>query len=186
VFPYLTRSIRYFRVTVIPADKLYYYYVSTVGVHFARCTFCRSAHARGRTLPRTFHPPCSHSRYSRRPAAHSILRAATAVIPSSPRQSAPPHLTPLFPALDASLPQRPASPAHPSRPPSPLPEAASSAAGLRKGFHPAARARVSIPRSHPALLVADSIAQSVGVLGPTAHPGMPLKVFLGVGRYRRL
>ena len=166
----MTRSIRYFRVTVIPADKLYYYYVSTVGVHFARCTFCRSAHARGRTLPRTFHPPRSHSRYSRRPAAHSILRAATAVIPSSPRQSAPPHLTPLFPALDASLPQRPAPPAHPSRPPSPLPEAA----------------RVSIPRSHPALLVADSIAQSVGVLGPTAHPGMPLKVFLGVGRYRRL
>jgi hypothetical protein len=26
----------------------------------------------------------------------------------------------------------------------------------------------------------------VGVLGPTAHPGMPLKVFLGVGRCRRL
>jgi hypothetical protein len=28
--------------------------------------------------------------------------------------------------------------------------------------------------------------ESVGVLGPTAHPGLPLKVFLGVGRYRRL
>jgi hypothetical protein len=27
---------------------------------------------------------------------------------------------------------------------------------------------------------------AVGVLGPTAHPGMPLKVFLGVGRCRRL
>jgi hypothetical protein len=26
----------------------------------------------------------------------------------------------------------------------------------------------------------------VGVLGPTAHPGMPLKVFLGVGWCRRL
>jgi hypothetical protein len=26
----------------------------------------------------------------------------------------------------------------------------------------------------------------VGVLGPTAHPGLPLKVFLGVGRRRRL
>jgi hypothetical protein len=26
----------------------------------------------------------------------------------------------------------------------------------------------------------------VGVLGPTAHPGLPLKVFLGVGRCRRL
>jgi hypothetical protein len=23
---------------------------------------------------------------------------------------------------------------------------------------------------------------TVGVLGPTAHPGLPLKVFLGVGR----
>jgi hypothetical protein len=28
--------------------------------------------------------------------------------------------------------------------------------------------------------------QAVGVLGPTAHPGLPLKVFLGVGRCRRL
>jgi hypothetical protein len=27
---------------------------------------------------------------------------------------------------------------------------------------------------------------AVGVLGPTAHPGLPLKVFLGVGRCRRL
>jgi hypothetical protein len=27
---------------------------------------------------------------------------------------------------------------------------------------------------------------SVGVLGPTAHPGLPLKVFLGVGRCQRL
>jgi hypothetical protein len=26
----------------------------------------------------------------------------------------------------------------------------------------------------------------VGVLGPTAHPGLPLKVLLGVGRCRRL
>jgi hypothetical protein len=26
----------------------------------------------------------------------------------------------------------------------------------------------------------------VGVLGPTAHPGLPLKVFFGVGRCRRL
>jgi hypothetical protein len=29
-------------------------------------------------------------------------------------------------------------------------------------------------------------SHSVGVLGPTAHPGLPLKVFLGVGRCRRL
>jgi hypothetical protein len=28
--------------------------------------------------------------------------------------------------------------------------------------------------------------QVVGVLGPTAHPGLPLKVFLGVGRCRQL
>jgi hypothetical protein len=26
----------------------------------------------------------------------------------------------------------------------------------------------------------------VGILGPTAHPGLPFKVFLGVGRCRRL
>jgi hypothetical protein len=29
-------------------------------------------------------------------------------------------------------------------------------------------------------------APAVGVLGPTAHPGLPLKVFLGVGRCRQL
>jgi hypothetical protein len=29
-------------------------------------------------------------------------------------------------------------------------------------------------------------APAVGVLGPTAHPGLPLKVFLGVGRCQRL
>jgi hypothetical protein len=31
-----------------------------------------------------------------------------------------------------------------------------------------------------------TISVSVGVLGPTAHPGLPLKVFLGVGRCQRL
>jgi hypothetical protein len=35
------------------------------------------------------------------------------------------------------------------------------------------------------LLVRGSKA-GVGVLGPTAHPGLPLKVFLGVGRCRQL
>jgi hypothetical protein len=30
------------------------------------------------------------------------------------------------------------------------------------------------------------VEEAVGVLGPTAHPGLPLKVFLGVGRCRRL
>jgi hypothetical protein len=29
-------------------------------------------------------------------------------------------------------------------------------------------------------------ATAVGVLGPTAHPGLPLKVLLGVGRCYRL
>jgi hypothetical protein len=29
-------------------------------------------------------------------------------------------------------------------------------------------------------------APAVGVLDPTAHPGLPLKVFLGVGRCRQL
>jgi hypothetical protein len=31
-----------------------------------------------------------------------------------------------------------------------------------------------------------SLRSLVGVLGPTAHPGLPLKVFLGVGRCRQL
>jgi hypothetical protein len=31
-----------------------------------------------------------------------------------------------------------------------------------------------------------SSARTVGVLGPTAHPGLLLKVFLGVGRCHRL
>jgi hypothetical protein len=32
----------------------------------------------------------------------------------------------------------------------------------------------------------DAGGAAVGVLGPTAHPGLPLKVFLGVGRCRQL
>jgi hypothetical protein len=35
-------------------------------------------------------------------------------------------------------------------------------------------------------LKATSSRETVGVLGPTAHLGLPLKVFLGVGRCRRL
>jgi hypothetical protein len=35
-------------------------------------------------------------------------------------------------------------------------------------------------------IVLATSAVTVGVLGPTAHPGLPLKVFLGVGRRRRL
>jgi hypothetical protein len=34
--------------------------------------------------------------------------------------------------------------------------------------------------------VATANVEGVGVLGPIAHPGLPLKVFLGVGRCRRL
>jgi hypothetical protein len=30
------------------------------------------------------------------------------------------------------------------------------------------------------------VVDPVGVLGPTAHPGLPLEVFLGVGRCRQL
>jgi hypothetical protein len=36
------------------------------------------------------------------------------------------------------------------------------------------------------LMRVDEQATVVGVLGPTAHPGLPLKVFLGVGRCRQL
>jgi hypothetical protein len=126
--------------------------VSTVGVHFARCTFCLCPHARGRTLRE----------------ATAAIPAAPPRIPSSARgrvlprgrvlcsqqRLAPPRITP----GRASLPQRPAPPAHQSRPPSPLPEAAKvSIPPLAQGFHPAAassafhRSRVSIPPSpHPA------------------------------------
>jgi upstream activation factor subunit UAF30 len=41
------------------------------------------------------------------------------------------------------------------------------------------------PRLQPPPLTMPQPAP-VGVLGPTAHPGLPLKVFLGVGRCRRL
>jgi hypothetical protein len=34
--------------------------------------------------------------------------------------------------------------------------------------------------------VENTVAGSVSVLGPTAHPGLHLKVFLGVGRCYRL
>jgi hypothetical protein len=42
--------------------------------------------------------------------------------------------------------------------------------------------------SEPTLEVSGRVGgvRVVGVLGPTAHPGLPLKVFLGVGRRRRL
>jgi hypothetical protein len=35
-------------------------------------------------------------------------------------------------------------------------------------------------------IISEQGIEAVGVLGPTAHPGLPLKVFLGVGRCRRL
>jgi hypothetical protein len=34
--------------------------------------------------------------------------------------------------------------------------------------------------------ILSSVVEVVGVLGLTAHPGLPLKVFLGVGRCRQL
>jgi hypothetical protein len=145
--------------------------VSIVGVHY-RAVHVLPLRSRPRppaaAIPAalTFHPRRAHLPSPRRsssaqpqprfpPPRRAHLPARGRVLP---RTFHPPHLTPLFPALDAPLPQRPAPPAHPSRLPSPLPEAASSAA--RGLFHPAitARARVSIPRPHPALPAADSIA----------------------------
>jgi DMSO reductase anchor subunit len=35
-------------------------------------------------------------------------------------------------------------------------------------------------------VIGANVVLSVGVLGPTAHLGLPLKVFLGVGRCQRL
>jgi hypothetical protein len=111
------------------------------------------------SCPRT-NAPRSHSRHSRRPAAHSIL---------SPRQS------PLFPAAPRPAPHhsRPRiTPAAPRPAGASLPAAKPASRG-RQGFHPAARSRVpsrgriqripsrnhrslkgSIPRPHPAHSIA--------------------------------
>jgi hypothetical protein len=48
---------------------------------------------------------------------------------------------------------------------------------FRKDKQPQGRQQEDVP---------EAFAQRVGVLGLTAHPGLPLKVFLGVGRCRRL
>jgi hypothetical protein len=88
---------------------LYYYYVSTLRVHFARCTFCRSAHARGRTLraataaipaapPRIpssaqpFQPAAECS-----PAPDSSVPSAGCVPPAAPRPRIPPGRQARFP-----------------------------------------------------------------------------------------
>jgi hypothetical protein len=48
------------------------------------------------------------------------------------------------------------------------------------------RTRQALSRGHSLPSPAWTLVTPVGVLGPTAHPGLPLKVFLGVGRCRRL
>jgi hypothetical protein len=51
--------------------------------------------------------------------------------------------------------------------------------GRRRGWSESAG-----PRAQAGMLVGGE--ESVGVLGPTAHPGLPLEVFLGVGRCQQL
>ena len=127
-------------------NYLYYYYVSTVGVHFARCTFCRSAHARGRTLraataaipaapPRIpssaqpFQPAAECS-----PAPDSSVPSAGCVPPAAPRPAR------------ASLPAaKPASRGRIQRCPRPIP---SRNYRSRKGFHPAAASSAAGGRFH--------------------------------------
>jgi hypothetical protein len=48
------------------------------------------------------------------------------------------------------------------------------------------RGRAAEAESRAEALGVQLAEASVGVLGPTAHPGLPLKVFLGVGRCQRL
>jgi hypothetical protein len=57
--------------------------------------------------------------------------------------------------------------------------------GVAHGFRPSAR-HPRYPQS--CAMLGGGVAEEVGVgvLGPTAHPGLPLKVFLGVGRCQRL
>jgi hypothetical protein len=43
-----------------------------------------------------------------------------------------------------------------------------------------------IAEAYGTLLMRSRSFVVVGVLGPTAHPGLPLEVFLEVGRCRRL
>jgi hypothetical protein len=47
---------------------------------------------------------------------------------------------------------------------------------------PTARSRLLLIEVNPR--IKNQNETNVGVLGPTAHPGLPLKVFLGVGRCR--
>jgi hypothetical protein len=69
---------------------------------------------------------------------------------------------------------------------------APAARGHGTGAWPAARPRRGGPRPRRERGAASDArarpltARIVGVLGPTAHPGLPLKVFLGVGRCQRL
>ena len=88
---------------------LYYYYVSIVGVHFARCTFCRSAHARGRTLRAAIatipaaSPRIPSSAQPFQPAAEcslapdSSVPSAGCVPPAAPRPRIPPGRQARFP-----------------------------------------------------------------------------------------
>jgi hypothetical protein len=71
----------------------------------------------------------------------------------------------------------------PMRPPSPL---SLSHLDLPRNNFPLPLPPLS---PHGALGVGDGDHRNLdpdGVLGPTAHPGLPLKVFLGVGRCRQL
>jgi hypothetical protein len=49
---------------------------------------------------------------------------------------------------------------------------------------PAAATTTSAPGGQTAAAMPSG--RTIGVLGPTAHPGLPLEVFLGVGQCRRL
>jgi hypothetical protein len=53
-------------------------------------------------------------------------------------------------------------------------------------FHPHITAAFFASHHRHVALKFKTYGVGVGVLGPTAHPGLPLKVFLGVGRCRRL
>jgi hypothetical protein len=72
---------------------------------------------------------------------------------------------------------------HEARPKRPRGAAKAAAPG---GSQPPLAAKSAAPASSRAPEAAKAAAAGVGVLGPTAHPGLPPKMFLGVGRCRRL
>jgi hypothetical protein len=141
-------------------DNLYYYYVSSVGVHIPRCTFCRSptpAAKRSAKPPTPFPPPAAHHQRHFTPAA--AIHAARRTIPAAHHSlRAEPIDQGFHPAVASPLAQSPLKGFHlPSR-------------GRKADERPSINQRDPLPSIaipfHPSQsTLAHSIAQS-----PLPHP----------------